>query len=228
MTAATHPSSPSLTHHPEKAITLALTLAQAERAIHEFTSNQVDAIVDIDGKAYLLRPAQEQLRQRERRLQAIIDSVADVITLVNREGAILSQSHAVSRVLGYAPEELVGSSFFDLIHEEDVPAVHFAFFNVIEGFHENATVEFLHLASDGSYRVIGATVGKLRDGSMECAIFSLRPITGALRVRKEKVLPGATGMPSAEEREFITLSHGRQIPLIGTPPHMDANESTSG
>ena len=50
MTTATDPSNPSLTHSPEKAITLALSLAQAERAIEAFTAGQLDAIVDADGE----------------------------------------------------------------------------------------------------------------------------------------------------------------------------------
>ena len=47
---------------------------------------------DADGKTYLLRPAQEHLLQNERRLDAVLESVADVITVVDRQGAILSQT----------------------------------------------------------------------------------------------------------------------------------------
>jgi len=57
MTATRAPSLPAPTHGSEKAITLALTLAQAERAIHKFAASQVDAVVDADGNTYLLRPA---------------------------------------------------------------------------------------------------------------------------------------------------------------------------
>jgi len=69
MAAPAHPSPSPLTHGPEKAITIAIGLAQAERAIHAFTSGQVDAIVDPDGKAYRMHAAQDHLRQNERRLQ---------------------------------------------------------------------------------------------------------------------------------------------------------------
>src|SRR5688572_31024973 len=99
MTTTIQTSLPSLAHRTDKAITLALRLAHAENALLTLTSGQVDAIVDPSGRAYLLRHAQETLRQNERRLQAIIDSAADVITVVNRGGTILSQSPAVTRVL---------------------------------------------------------------------------------------------------------------------------------
>src|SRR6202034_3881057 len=118
---------------------LALSLAQAEKALRALTADKVDAIVDAEGKPYLLRPAQERLLENERWLDAVINSAADVITLVNRQGAIVSQSPPVTRVLGYEPEELLGTSIFDLIHDEDLAEVHSAFFNVVEGIQEHAT-----------------------------------------------------------------------------------------
>ena len=54
MAAPAHPSPAPLAHDREKAITIALSLAQAERAIHAFTSGQVDAIVDPESKALTL------------------------------------------------------------------------------------------------------------------------------------------------------------------------------
>jgi len=152
MTATTPTTLPAHKHRADKASAsmLALGLAHAENALRALTSDKVDAIVDPDGHAYLLRSAQEQLRRSERRLQAVIESVADVITVVNRGGVILSQSDAVRRVLGYQPEDLVGRRLFDLVHNDDLPAIYSSFFNVIEGFRTTATVQFRHHASSPS------------------------------------------------------------------------------
>jgi PAS domain-containing protein len=114
MTTTSHPWKPSLQRNPGKGMTLALSLSQAERAIQTFSAGQVDAIVDTEGRAYMLRPAQERLFAKETRLQAIIDSAADVITVVNRSGVICFQSRAVNRMLGYKPEEMEGHSIFEL------------------------------------------------------------------------------------------------------------------
>ena len=216
MTAKPKPPSPPPTHGPEKAITLALSLAQAEKAIEAFGAGQVDAIVDTDGRAYLLRPAQERLRANETRLQAIIDGAADVITVVDRSGVILFHSRAVTRLLGYEPEELVGQSIFELIYEEDLDRLYFAFFNVIEGFVERATVHFYHPAHDGSYRLIEATVGKLSDATPPSVVLIYRPITGPSPARISPAEPPAlTMMPASEARDCIILSHGRSVPLTG-------------
>ena len=195
---------------------LALRLAHAENALLTLTAGQVDAVVDASGRTYLLRPAQEHLRQNERRLQAIIDSTADGIMVVNRGGAILSHNPAVSRVLGCEPEELVDGSFFDLIHGDDLAAVHFAFFNVIEGFHEDDAAQFRHRAPDGSWRMIEATVGKLRDDSQASVVICLRPVTNPYPWRTDPFWPGTLAVsPVGGESEFIVLSHGRQMPFMG-------------
>lgn len=228
MIATTTSSTPHLTPSPEKAITLALTLAQAERAIHEFASNQVDAIVDTDGKAYLLRPAQERLRTDARRMKAILDCSADVITVVNRGGLILSTSQAAHRVLGYAPEELIGKSFFEFIHDEDLPNVHFAWFGVIERFRENTNVHFRHLTHDGSYRLLEASLGLLQEGSSVSVVFILRPVDRSIPAHIEHAVSRALAMPPTEvERECILLSHGRRIPLMGADLGLNGPESTS-
>jgi PAS domain S-box-containing protein len=177
MTIATDTSTSPHTHQALKALGLALRLAHAENALLALTSGQVDAIVDPDGKTYLLRPAQEHLMHRERQLRALIDSIADVITVVNQGGVILSQNDAVRRVLGYRSDELVGINLFELIRKDDWAAVHSKFFNVIEGFNESATVEFHHRVPDGSYRPMAATMSKMRDTSGERIILSLRPIS---------------------------------------------------
>jgi len=216
MTAMTQPPHSTPTHGPEKAITLALSLVQAEKAIEAFGAGQVDAIIDTDGRAYLLRPAQERLRTNESRLQAIIDSAAAVITVVDRSGVILFNSRAVTQVLGYEPEELVGQSVFALIYEEDLDRLYSAFFNVIEGFQERVTVQFYHPVSDGSYRLIEATVGKMNDATTPGMVLIFRPITGlspAPCVPAEP--PALMMMPASEDRDCIILSHGRRIPLTG-------------
>ena len=169
---------------------------------------------------------QERLRQNESRLQALLDSTADVITVVNHDGEIVFQSSAALRVLGYEPEELVGSSIFNLIHEDDLSAAHAAYFNVSEGFDENATAQFRHRARDGSYRMIEATVGKLRNVASASVVLSLRPAASPLREGQKPAWPNALDMSSAvEERESIVLSHGRRIPLTRAPLGPDFSES---
>jgi PAS domain S-box-containing protein len=195
---------------------LALHLVSAENALRAFTEDKVDAIVDGSGKAYLLRPAQERLLESERWLEAVIESAADVITVVNRQGAILSQSRPVSRVLGYEPEALLGTSFFEYIREEDLPAAHSAFYNVIEGIQEHATAQFNHRAGDGSYRMVEATMGRLREGASASVVLSLRPIPQPPRETMEIQRREAESALAAlqKDRFLAMLAHELRTPLM--------------
>ena len=215
MNAATEVDPLHPTHHVGKAAALALRLAEAENALHALTSGQIDAIIGPGGQTYLLRPAQEQLRQSERQQQAVLESVADVLTVVNRAGVILSESRAVRRVLGYGPEELVGSVLFKLIHDADMPVVYSAFVNVVEGFNETATVRFRHLTRDGSYCLVEATLGKLHEGSPEGVVLSMRPIPGNPAGRESAGAEGTGEQSSRSKNRFLAmLSHELRTPLM--------------
>jgi len=192
---------------------LALRLAHAEHALRMITGGEVDAIVSPDGKTYLLQPAQEEVREKQKWLQAVIESTVDGIMVVNRGGAILSQNQRVSRVLGYKPDELLGTSIFQIVGEEDLPAIHSAFFNVAEGFHEHATTRFRHRARDGSSRVVEATLGKLRDAGEGSVVFSLRPAAGP---------PVMVIEPPPRDRFLAMLSHELRTPLMPVLLGVDA------
>lgn len=162
----------------DKAITLALRLAHAENAFLAFTSGQIDAILDPKGEAYLLRPAQERLRQNESWLKALLASIPDAITVVSRGGTISFQNKAVTRVLGFGPQDLLGKSIFDFVCLADRAHFHSAFLNVIEGILESVAVVFQVRTDDGAFRTVEATIGKLDDPTSTSVVLSLRPVTG--------------------------------------------------
>jgi PAS domain S-box-containing protein len=137
--------------------------------------------------------------------------------VVNRGGTILSQSRPASRVLGYEPEELVGTSIFTHIRDEDLAEVHSAFFNVIEGIQEHATAQFSHRSPDGTYRAVEATMGKLRDGGGASVVFSLRPLCHSHRAglefdRREAEGAAETALP--KNRFLAMLAHELRTPLM--------------
>jgi len=215
MTATAHAPPPPPAHRADKVLALALGLAHAEKRLQAVTSGQVDAIVDLDGKPYLLRPAQEKLRQNEARLQTVLDSGSDLITVISRSGVILSQNLAVRRMLGYGPAELVGQILFDFVHADDLPHLYSGFHNVIGEFLTDATVEFRHQTRDGSYRVLEATVSKLRDVSAASVVLTCRDATRRRQVQEEASRREATLAEAslAKDHLLAMLSHELRTPL---------------
>jgi len=191
-------------YHAQRAITLALRLAHTENALHALTSGQVDAIIDADGKAYLLRPAQEHFQKKQRRLQTLLESAADIVTVIDRGSRIISQNRAAYRLLGFEPGSMLEKSFFDFVHPEDQPQVYSAFFNVIEELRPDAFVAFRHRRLDGTYRTLEAMVSKLREVSVHQVVLISRD---AKRRRSHWLAP------ATEEPDSST-------DLVKPPPHI--------
>lgn len=194
---------------------MALRLTQAEAALHTHTSGCIDSILDEDGRTYLLCSAQQQLREKEERLRAVIESAADVVTVVNRGGRIVSQNLAAKPVLGYQAEELVGEMIFKYVHQNDLWTVHSAFVSVLEGVNDYARIQFRHRAPDGSYRPVETTMCKLRSASTPAVIFTSRAVGDPLPAPNEEVAEPATPTEAAlaKDRFLAVLSHELRTPL---------------
>jgi two-component system cell cycle sensor histidine kinase/response regulator CckA len=63
------------------------------------------------------------LRESEARFRALIENSLDITAIVDAESVMRYVSPSVLRILGYAPEELVGTAALDLVHPDDVEAI---------------------------------------------------------------------------------------------------------
>lgn len=64
-----------------------------------------------------------KLRDSENTVKTLIENVPDIIFSLTSEGKFIKVSPAVYPILGYPPDDLVGSSFLDIVHEEDRHAI---------------------------------------------------------------------------------------------------------
>ena len=62
---------------------------------------------------------QAELVRREQQFRALIERAHDIVVLLDLDGSIRYQSPATERVLGYSPEELVGTNVLDIVHPDD-------------------------------------------------------------------------------------------------------------
>ena len=79
----------------------------AERALREW------------GHLLARRQAEDALAQSECRFKSIVKSLPDIIYQLDREGKITFISDAVKQY-GYAPEDLIGKSMFEIVHPQDL------------------------------------------------------------------------------------------------------------
>ena len=66
------------------------------------------------------RLARLELETSERRFRALIENSSDVITIVDPAGSVLYDSPSSARLLGWKPQERVGSSGLDDVHPDDL------------------------------------------------------------------------------------------------------------
>jgi len=120
----------------------------------------------------------KKLKKSEERFRALAQNSLDIITVIETDGTCSYASPSLERVLGYSPDEYVGTSFYERIHPEDQPRVADIFAELLQSSGITPTVEFRYLHKDGSWRWIESSGGNLLDSPAVAGVVgSSRDIT---------------------------------------------------
>ncbi|HET9077914.1 MAG TPA: EAL domain-containing protein [Acidimicrobiales bacterium] len=127
------------------------------------------------------RQYQSRLEASERRFRALVGNSWDIITLHSVDGRYIYCSPAVTRQMGYRPEELIGTDPFTYIHPEDSHAGE-VFRDVAAGTRRSARIEFRFRHQNGSWRWMESTAHNRLDDPAICAVVvTTRDVTTARR-----------------------------------------------
>ncbi len=150
------------------------------------------------------KEAEEALKKSEERFRSLVQNASDVITVYDAEGIVRYVSPAIERMLGYEPEERVGSNSFELIHPDDVDRARGSFVDALRRPNLPISIEVPVRHKDGSWRHVEAVgTNVLSDPSVRGIVLNSRDVTE--RMRAEKALK------ESEER-YRTLS--RELALL--------------
>jgi PAS domain S-box-containing protein len=130
--------------------------------------------------------AEEALRASEARFRALIEKSFDAILLLAADGAVAYASPSTARVLGFAPEELLGRDAFELVHPEDRgPTVAlFAQLRTTPG----GSVTSTHRARrrDGTWRWLDVRgTNLLADPGVRAVVINYQDITERVRLEQQ-------------------------------------------
>lgn len=142
------------------------------------------------GEAELERRVAEldaALRTSDARFRALIENSIDLTAIVDVDMRVRYVSPSVTRILGYTPQELVGATGLDFVHEEDAAILGEIFARAIADPAGMEPSEFRARHKDGSWRLIDAAgLNMLDDPAVAGMVITARDVT-ARRALEERV-----------------------------------------
>lgn len=108
-----------------------------------------------------LEQSRDELRVSEERFRSLVQNSSDLITIMDADGTLRYASPSVERLMGYRPEEWLGTNMLTLVHPDDLGRAANSLAAVVDqpGVHPPAMLRVRH--SDGSWRYIEMTANNL-------------------------------------------------------------------
>jgi len=132
------------------------------------------------------RDAEEALRVSEARFRSLVQRSYDVIAVCDPAGTILYITPSVELVLGYQPEEVIGTNGYDFAHPDDRAEMAASLGRLLDGTSPQRAVELRGVHKDGSVRYVEVVPTNLIDDpAVQGVVLNVRDITERKRAAEE-------------------------------------------
>ncbi len=133
-----------------------------------------------------LAKGQEALRQSESRHRTMVESITDVIAIVDQNGINKYKSPNIEKLFGWRQDEVVGQDTWKHIHPDDLAAEQKNFADLLCEGNRSIMSECRYLCKDGSYKWIEHTAANLlHDPDISGVLLSYHDITERKRAEDE-------------------------------------------
>lgn len=158
----------------------------------------VSSIFRTEKQPHLSNPessiAQTKIAFSDEGFKLIIQNITDIVTLVNREGKFIYNNSAITRVLGYSPEELIGINITEYVHPDDKQRISDRFKVIFNKDGIGELIEFRFQSKSGEFLLLeGIGNIQLNNPAFQSIILISRNITerrkveDAIKVSEEKL-----------------------------------------
>ena len=165
----------------------------------------------------------------------LIENASDVVAVIDQNGTISFQTPSVERILGYPPEELDGTSVFELVHPDDTTG---AWVRMLQVVTEAGTTRSSHIRlrhRNGSWRTFEAVgTAMFDDPLIRGIVVNARDITDRVRLeadlrerQKMEAIGSLAGVVAHEFNNLVTVIGGYAELILdrvdeGDPTRRDA------
>ncbi len=170
------------------------------------------AIEDITSR----KKAEESLAESEARFRALVHNSNDVITVIDSEGIIVYESPSVERILGYTPEERIGTAGFGYAHPDMISEMLEKFAVIMATPETTLTLELPLRHKDGSWRWMEITgSNQLNNPAIKGIVVNSRDVTDRMEAQiKLNQYNVALERSNEDLQQFAYVaSHDLQEPL---------------
>ena len=190
------------------------------------------------GMALLL---QRRARRQSDRFRSLVHNATDLITVLDEHAVALYQSPSSERVLGYSPDEVVGTNLAALLHPSDKSRAISELAAAYERPGETVDVRFVVRHHDGRWITLeGTATNLLDDHSVRGFVLNSRDVTERERVATELSAARDEALSaSVTKSQFLaSMSHEIRTPmnaiigltelLLDTPLEREQREFAGG
>jgi two-component system NtrC family sensor kinase len=135
------------------------------------------------------REMEQRLHREQEFARRLVESFPDLVVATDREGRYTFVSPRSRELLGFAPEEMVGSRIGERMDTRDRGEVRALFDAIVSGQCPNGGVEYRIERKDGELRLFKASASALLDalGRIEGVIAAARDITESKRMEQQLI-----------------------------------------